>query len=98
MDLLTLDSVGLQKRFEAGLLTSVALVQACLEQIDRHDQRGANLNAMISIVPHHILMERSAQLDRERAAGRVRSLFHGVPILVKVCGLFGFRVFKFDTV
>ncbi|KAH0591777.1 hypothetical protein MHUMG1_10476 [Metarhizium humberi] len=38
---------------------------------------------MISIVPNHILMERSAQLDRERTEGRVRSPFHGIPILVK---------------
>jgi amidase len=94
MDLLTLDSVGLQKRLEAGLLTSVELVQACLEQIDSHDQRGASLHAMISIVPRHILMDRSAHLDNERASGRVRSLFHGIPILIKVCGFIQFRVFK----
>ena len=85
MELLSLDSAGLQRKLDAGLLTSVELVQACLAQIDKHDQRGAKLNAMISIVPNHILMERSAQLDRERAAGRIRSLFHGIPILVKVC-------------
>jgi amidase len=84
MDLLTLDSAGFQKRLDAGLLTSVELVQACLAQIDKHDQRGAKLNAMISIVPHQLLMERSAQLDRERAAGRVRSVFHGIPVLIKV--------------
>jgi amidase len=81
MDLMTLDSAGFQKRLDAGLLTSVELVQACLAQIGKHDQQGAQLNAMISIVP---LMERSKQLDSERAAGRVRGLFHGIPILIKV--------------
>jgi amidase len=84
MDLMILDSAGFQKRLDAGLLTSVELVQACLAQIDKHDQRGAQLNAMISIVPYQSLMVRSKQLDRERAVGRVRSLFHGIPILIKV--------------
>ncbi|KAJ5100375.1 amidase signature enzyme [Penicillium angulare] len=70
LELLSLDSAGFQTKFDEGLLTSVELVQACLCQIDRHDQRGAKLNAMISIVPKNILMERSAQLDNERAAGR----------------------------
>jgi hypothetical protein len=85
IELLSIDSAGLQRKLDAGLLTSVELVQACLAQIDKHDQRGAKLNAMISIVPNHILMERSAQLDLERTSGRVRSPFHGIPILVKVC-------------
>jgi amidase len=84
MDLMALDSAGFQERLDAGLLTSVELVQACLAQIDKHDQRGAQLNAMISIVPYQLLMQRSKRLDRERAAGRVRSLFHGIPILIKV--------------
>lgn len=90
-ELLSLDSAGLQKKFEAGLLTSVELVQACLAQISKHDHQGANLNAMISIVPNRILMEHSAQLDRERAAGLVRSPFHGIPILIKVCRFEAFR-------
>ncbi|KAH6714418.1 amidase signature domain-containing protein [Leptodontidium sp. MPI-SDFR-AT-0119] len=83
LELLSLDSAGLQRKLDAGLLTSVELVQACLAEIDKHDQRGAKLNAMISIVPNHLLLERAAQLDRERTAGRVRSTFHGIPILVK---------------
>ncbi|KAF2105230.1 amidase signature domain-containing protein [Lophiotrema nucula] len=70
---------------QALLLEWLEKELACLSQIDRHDQRGANLNAMISIVPKRLLIERSTQLDREQSAGRVRSPFHGVPILVKVC-------------
>ncbi|KAL7914399.1 hypothetical protein GGI35DRAFT_440078 [Trichoderma velutinum] len=84
-ELLSLGSAGLQKGFEAGLLTSVELVQACLAQISRHDHQGARLNAMISIVPNVILTEHSAQVDRERVAGLVKSPFHGIPIVVKVC-------------
>ncbi|OIW31693.1 amidase signature enzyme [Coniochaeta ligniaria NRRL 30616] len=77
------DSAGLQRKLNSDLLTSVELVQACLLRIYKHDQKGAKLNAMISIVPNHVPMERSAQLDRERTAGRIKSPFHGIPILVK---------------
>lgn len=84
LDLLALDAAGLQRQLDAGLLTSETLVQECLAQIDRHEQRGAKLNAMISVVPEHILRARSMQLDQERASGSVRSPFHGIPILVKV--------------
>lgn len=84
LELLSLDSAALQKKLDAGLLTSVELVQLCLAQIDKQDQRGAKLNAMVSIVPSHILMERATQLDRERTAGRSRSQLHGIPLLVKV--------------
>ncbi|KAI0113611.1 amidase signature enzyme [Nemania sp. FL0031] len=82
-ELLSLDSAGLQRKLATGLLTSVELVQACLAQIDKHDKQGAELNAMISIVPRAILMERATQLDDERTKGPIRSPFHGIPILVK---------------
>ena len=82
-ELLSLDAEAMQRKLDAGL-TSVKLVQACLAQIEKHDQQGASLNAMISVVPDHALMERSAELDRERAAGHIRSPFHGLPVLIKV--------------
>ncbi|KAH8660510.1 amidase signature domain-containing protein [Xylariales sp. PMI_506] len=82
-ELLTLDSSVLQERLAAGLLTSVDLVKQCLQQIENHDHRGLKLNAMISTVPRQILMARSKQLDQERAEGRVRSVLHGIPMLVK---------------
>lgn len=84
IELLTLDSVALQERLTAGLLSSVDLVKQCLQQIENHDHRGLKLNAMISIVPQQILMTRSKQLDQERAEGRVRGPLHGIPMLVKV--------------
>jgi hypothetical protein len=84
VELLTLDSVALQERLTAGLLTSVDLVKQCLQQIENHDHRGMKLNAVISIVPHQSLMTRSKQLDLERAQGRIRGPLHGIPMLVKV--------------
>lgn len=84
IELLTLDSVALQERLDAGLLSSVELVKQCLQQIEAHDRRGLKLNAMISVVPHQTLMTRSRLLDQERAEGRVRGPLHGIPVLVKV--------------
>lgn len=84
VELLTLDSVALQERLAAGLLSSVDLVNQCPQQIENHDHRGLGLNAMISIVPRRTLMTRSEQLDQERANGRIRSPLHGIPMLVKV--------------
>nr|ODN89884.1 hypothetical protein L204_06161 [Cryptococcus depauperatus CBS 7855] len=83
VELLTMDSVALQERLTAGLLSSVDLVKQCLQQIETHDRRGLKLNAMISIVPYQTLMTRSKQLDQERAEGHVRSPLHGIPMLVK---------------
>ncbi|KAL2204589.1 amidase signature enzyme [Sarocladium strictum] len=83
LELLTLDAVRLQERLTAGRLTSVDLVKQCLHQIEAHDHRGLKLNAMISTVPHHILMARSKQLDQERADGLVRGPLHGIPMLLK---------------
>ncbi|KAJ2991373.1 hypothetical protein NUW58_g2540 [Xylaria curta] len=83
LELLTLDSVALQERLAAGIISSVDLVKQCLRQIETHDRRGLKLNAMISIVPDQILMARSRQLDQERAEGRVRGPLHGIPLLVK---------------
>ncbi|KAG4428412.1 hypothetical protein IFR05_016101 [Cadophora sp. M221] len=67
VELLSLDGVALQERLTPGLLSSVDLVQQCLQQIENHDRRGLKLNAMISI----------------RAEGRVRGPLHGIPLLVK---------------
>nr|ODN85433.1 hypothetical protein L203_05049 [Cryptococcus depauperatus CBS 7841] len=83
VELLTMDSVALQERLTAGLLSSVDLVKQCLQQIETHDRRGLKLNAMISIVPYQTLMTRSKQLDQERAEDHVRGPLHGIPMLVK---------------
>jgi hypothetical protein len=84
VELLSLDSVALQERLTSGLLSSVDLVKQCLQQIENHDRRGLKLNAMVSIVPHQILISRSKELDQERVEGRVRGPLHGIPLLVKV--------------
>ena len=83
-DLLALDATSLQEWLSAGHLTSVQLVTACLDQIDRHVQRGARLQAIISTAPRELLLQRARNLDSERISGQIRSRLHGIPILVKV--------------
>ena len=82
--LLNLDAAALRSLFERQELTSVELVKQVLAQIERHDKKGAKLNAMIAVAPEKDLLRRAAELDEERCEGEVRSRLHGIPLLVKV--------------
>ena len=53
-------------------------VRTSLERIERWD---ADLKAVIALNPSAI--EQAAELDRERASGRLRGALHGVPVLIK---------------
>ena len=53
-------------------------VRTSLERIARWD---ADLKAVIALNPSAI--EQAAELDRERASGRLRGALHGVPVLIK---------------
>lgn len=83
VDLLTIDSKGLQCLLERGEITSLDLVRQYLAQIQQHDGK---LRAMIKVAPSDILEETAKSLDRERAAGRLRGPLHGIPIIIKVGG------------
>ena len=65
----------------AGRTTSVALVQAYLARIAAIDDAGPAIRAVIVTNPDVIAQAQA--LDAERAAGRVRGLLHGIPILLK---------------
>ena len=65
----------------AGRTTSEALVQAYLSRIAAIDDAGPAIRAVIVTNPDIIAQARA--LDAERAAGRVRGLLHGIPILLK---------------
>ncbi|MGQ0648514.1 MAG: amidase [Gemmatimonadaceae bacterium] len=71
----------LQNGLRTGRWTSVQLVDAYLARITAYDRGGAALNAMIRLSPH--ARREAAALDRERASGRVRGPFHGIPIVLK---------------
>lgn len=60
-------------------LTSVALVQALLAQIDIYNPK---LNAFITVMRESALSE-AAMLDAEAAKGRFRGPLHGIPLGIK---------------
>lgn len=83
-DVLTATAGDLRVLLEQRQVTSVQLVQAYLQQIRAHNDDGARLRAVISVVPEKQLLDTAAQLDRERESGKTRSLYHGIPFLAKV--------------
>src|ERR1041384_1532518 len=61
-------------RLERGKVTSVALVNAYLQRIERVDRAGPRLNAFITINPDALAEARA--LDAERKAGKLRGPLH----------------------
>ncbi len=68
----------IQAAMKSGKLTSRELVIQYLARIATYEDK---LNAAIAINPKAI--QEAEQLDRERAAGRVRGPLHGIPIALK---------------
>lgn len=73
----------LQQQLQQGTLTSVELVDYYLARIQRHNDGGANLRAVISVQDRDKLMAVATQLDNERQAGKSRGPLHGMPVLLK---------------
>ncbi|MBV9547641.1 MAG: amidase, partial [Chloroflexi bacterium] len=71
----------LQERLRAGELTSVALVEHYVDRIRAIDQSGPTLRSVLELNPEAEAI--AAALDRERAHDHVRSLLHGIPVLIK---------------
>ena len=69
----------LSRMLDAGETTSVAIVEACLANIDALDER---LHAFIEVYREDS-MRMAAAADLERKAGFVRGLLHGLPIAIK---------------
>lgn len=70
-----------QQRMVAGTLTAQALVTGYLARIKAIDRSGPRLNSVIETNPDALKI--AAELDRERAAGKVRGPLHGIPVLLK---------------
>ncbi|RFU80727.1 amidase [Trichoderma arundinaceum] len=79
-NVLTTNAVDLQRLLGEKQITSVQIVQQYFEQIDRHEPV---LNALISRAPRDKVLRAAAALDEERSNGKVRSAFHGIPIVLK---------------
>lgn len=83
MDLLTTPAWKWQAALSANEITSVALIEACLSQIERLNHQSLGLNAMITVAPLASLITQAQTLDNERRSGLVRSPLHGIPIVIK---------------
>jgi Asp-tRNA(Asn)/Glu-tRNA(Gln) amidotransferase A subunit family amidase len=64
-----------------GMTTSEDVVREYLQRLTVYDRNGPGLRAMLALNPRAIAEARV--LDAERAAGRLRSPFHGIPIAFK---------------
>ncbi|HVS60571.1 MAG TPA: amidase family protein, partial [Gemmatimonadaceae bacterium] len=71
----------LQSAMASGRMTPHSITQQYLDRIHALDRTGPTLRSVIEINPDALSI--AATLDRERKAGRVRGLLHGIPILVK---------------
>jgi amidase len=70
-----------QARIRAGKLSSHALVSQYLARIAAIDHAGPRLSAVIELNPDALKI--ADELDRERAAGKLRGPLHGIPVLLK---------------
>lgn len=83
IDPLTATVQELRRLLYQGATSSVDLIGIYLEQIERHNKNGIELNAIISIAPRSNLEKRARKLDAERAQGQIRGPLHGIPIVIK---------------
>ena len=65
----------------AGKLSSQQLVKRYLARIAAVDKAGPRLNSVIELNPDALKI--ASELDRERAAGKLRGPLHGIPVLLK---------------
>jgi len=68
----------LQARMRSGELTARRLVEMYLERIKQIDPKT---RAVLEINPDALLI--ADQLDKERKRGKLRSMLHGIPVLIK---------------
>ena len=71
----------LQQKMQSGTWTAEFITKQYLRQIDLLDKNGPKLNSVIELNPDALDIARA--MDRERKAGKVRGLLHGIPILIK---------------
>src|SRR5690606_10590621 len=71
----------LQKKMEAGELTSRQITQHYLDRIREIDRGGPMLNSVIEINPDALAI--AEERDHERKENKVRGPLHGIPVLIK---------------
>jgi amidase len=80
-DVLSTSAAELQYLLAEGKVTGVQVVEAYLDQIEKHNHAGAKLRAIIATAERGVVLAKAAALDEERKNGPL----HGIPIIVKDC-------------
>ena len=78
VDITSMSITVLKDALDKGYLTSELLVTLYLERIDAYNSK---FNAIREI--NESALEEARKLDKEREEGNVRSILHGIPIVVK---------------
>lgn len=78
VDITSMSITDLADALEKGYLTSELLVTLYLERIETYDNEFNAINTI-----NENALEEAEALDEERENGHVRSLLHGIPIVVK---------------
>lgn len=81
MNLETMTVLELQEALQTKEITSVELVLHYMKRIATIDQGDTPYNSVYMINPDALYIAK--MLDKERADGMVRSIMHGIPILLK---------------
>ena len=81
VDFDALTIADLNHAFDAGTLSSEALVQLCLARIQAYDRQGPSLRAVLTLNPQ--ALDTARALDAERKRKGPRSPLHGIPIVLK---------------
>jgi len=71
----------LNEKMESGELTSRQVTDLYLQRIAAVDKGGPYINSVIELNPD--ALEIADGLDKERKAGKLRGVLHGIPILIK---------------
>ncbi|KAI9634302.1 amidase signature domain-containing protein [Dioszegia hungarica] len=83
INLLQTSITELSLLLDAGTITSVDLVGAYIDNIEKNNIAGLGLHAIIQVAPLDSVFQIAAVLDQERRDGAIRGPLHGIPILVK---------------
>jgi amidase len=73
--------LDLQEQMTNHTYTSRSITELYLQRIAQIDQAGHHLRAVIELHPQALQL--ADELDRERAAGKIRGPLHGIPVLIK---------------
>jgi amidase len=71
----------LQEAITNGIATSEDITREYLARVALYDRHGPTFRAILALNPRAIADARTS--DAERAAGKVKSPFHGIPIVLK---------------